>query len=170
MVQLPRHVHKHRKWCLPFASKIYTSRGVLLLLFVVFFLFTPSFSSVISTIGTLIHLASSSHLSHPEVTACVAGLALWSSGCHCSLQPLTLTHQQKEICYHRIIEWFGLEGTLKIILFLPPCHGQGHIPLDQVAQSPIQPSLEHFQGGGKLFSLAKLQAGIAEDLVSAPLF
>ena len=40
-----------------------------------------------------------------------------------------------------------MEGTLKIILF-QSCHGQGHIPLDQVAQSPIQPGLEHFQGGG----------------------
>ena len=26
-------------------------------------------------------------------------------------------------------------------------HGQGHLPLDQVAQSPVQPGLEHFQGG-----------------------
>ncbi|KAK4822067.1 hypothetical protein QYF61_009328 [Mycteria americana] len=24
---------------------------------------------------------------------------------------------------------------------------QGHLPLDQVAQSPIQPGLKHFQGG-----------------------
>jgi len=29
-----------------------------------------------------------------------------------------------------------------------PCHRQGHFPLDQVAQSHIQPGLEHFQGGG----------------------
>ena len=36
---------------------------------------------------------------------------------------------------HRIIEWFGLEGTLKIIWFQPPCHEQGHLPLDQVAQN-----------------------------------
>ena len=49
---------------------------------------------------------------------------------------------------HRIIEWFGLEGTLKITYFQPLCHGQGHLPLDQVAQSPVQPGLEHFQGGG----------------------
>jgi len=48
----------------------------------------------------------------------------------------------------RIIEWFGLEGTLKIIEFQPPCCGQGHLPLDRVAQIPIQPDLEHFQGGG----------------------
>jgi len=45
------------------------------------------------------------------------------------------------------IEWFGLEGTLKIIWFQPPCHGHRHLPLDQVAQSPIQPGLEHSQGG-----------------------
>jgi len=37
-----------------------------------------------------------------------------------------------------------LEGTLKIIWFQPPCH----LSLDQVAQNPIQPGLEHFQGGG----------------------
>ncbi|EOA97032.1 hypothetical protein Anapl_17450, partial [Anas platyrhynchos] len=30
----------------------------------------------------------------------------------------------------------------------PPCHGLGHLPLDQVAQSPIQPGLEHLQGWG----------------------
>ena len=50
--------------------------------------------------------------------------------------------------YHRITEWFGLEGTLKILQFQPPCRGQGHLPLDQVAQSPMQHDLEHFQGGG----------------------
>ena len=49
---------------------------------------------------------------------------------------------------HRIVEWFGLEGTLKIIWFQPPCHEQGHLPPDQVAQSSIQPGLEHCQGGG----------------------
>jgi len=41
-----------------------------------------------------------------------------------------------------------LEGTLKIIWFQPPCHEQGHLPLDQVAQSYIQTGLEPFQGGG----------------------
>jgi len=44
--------------------------------------------------------------------------------------------------YHRMTEWFGLEGTLKIIQFQPPCHGQGHLLLEQVAQSPVQPGLE----------------------------
>ena len=28
------------------------------------------------------------------------------------------------------------------------CYRQGHLPLDQVAHSPIQPGLECFQGGG----------------------
>lgn len=47
---------------------------------------------------------------------------------------------------HWIIEWFGLEWTLKIIFFQSPCHRQGHLQLHQVAQSPIDPGLEQFQG------------------------
>lgn len=34
------------------------------------------------------------------------------------------------------IEQFGLVGISKTILFHPPCHGQGHLPLDQVAEYP----------------------------------
>jgi len=37
-----------------------------------------------------------------------------------------------------------------------PCHGQGHLPLDQVAQSPIQPGLELLQGGASTASLGNL--------------
>jgi len=33
-------------------------------------------------------------------------------------------------------------------LVQPSWHGQGHLPLGQVAQSPVQPGLGHFQGGG----------------------
>lgn len=40
---------------------------------------------------------------------------------------------------HRITELFVLEETLQIIYFQPPCCGQGHAPLDQVTQSPLQP-------------------------------
>jgi len=29
---------------------------------------------------------------------------------------------------HRIVEWFGLEGSLQIIQFQPLCHGQGPLP------------------------------------------
>jgi len=47
-----------------------------------------------------------------------------------------------------MVEWFGLEGTLKIIWFQRPCHGRGHLPPAQGAQSPIQPGLELCQGGG----------------------
>lgn len=46
------------------------------------------------------------------------------------------------LLYHRIIKWVGLEETWKIIQFQLPCHGQGHLPLDQAAQSSIQPCLE----------------------------
>jgi len=44
-----------------------------------------------------------------------------------------------------MIERFGLEGTFKAHLVQPPCHGQGHHSVDQIAQSPVQPDFEHFQ-------------------------
>ena len=59
-----------------------------------------------------------------------------------------LLHTITESENYEIIEWFGLEGTLKIIWFQSPCHGQAHLPPDQVAQSPIQSGLEQCQGGG----------------------
>ncbi|KAK4823976.1 hypothetical protein QYF61_008595 [Mycteria americana] len=46
----------------------------------------------------------------------------------------------------RIVERFGLEGTFKGHLVQPRCNEQGHLQLDQVAQSPVQPGLECFQG------------------------
>ncbi|KAK4808149.1 hypothetical protein QYF61_000129 [Mycteria americana] len=42
--------------------------------------------------------------------------------------------------------WVGRD--LKDHRVPPPCHGQGCLPLEQAAQSPIQPGLEHFQGWG----------------------
>ena len=42
-----------------------------------------------------------------------------------------------------MIAWFGLEGTFRGYL---SCSEQGHLQLDQVAQSPVQPGLECFQG------------------------
>jgi len=49
---------------------------------------------------------------------------------------------------HRIIEWFGFGTNLTDHLVPPPWHGQGHLPPDPVAQCPVQPGLEHCQGGG----------------------
>ena len=49
---------------------------------------------------------------------------------------------------YRITEWFGLEGTFRSHLVKPPCSEQGLLQLDQVAQSPVQPGLEHFHGWG----------------------
>jgi len=40
---------------------------------------------------------------------------------------------------NRIVEWFGLAGTLKLTQFHPIYHEQEHLPLAQLAQSPIQP-------------------------------
>jgi len=42
--------------------------------------------------------------------------------------------------------WVGRD--LKGHLVQRPCHEQGHLLLDQVAQSPVQPGLEHCQGWG----------------------
>lgn len=45
----------------------------------------------------------------------------------------------KQLCKgHRILERFGLSGTLNIILFQSLCYGQGAFAQDQVAQ--IEPS------------------------------
>lgn len=43
---------------------------------------------------------------------------------------------------------FGLERAWKNISFQAPCHGQVHLPLEQIAQGPIQPGPEHLQGWG----------------------
>ena len=49
---------------------------------------------------------------------------------------------------HRIIQCFGLTGTFRGHLVQSPCSEQGHLLLDQVAQSAVQPGLECFQGWG----------------------
>jgi len=48
----------------------------------------------------------------------------------------------------RLVECFGLEGTFRGHLAQHPRSEQGHLPLDQVAQSAVQPDLECFQGWG----------------------
>ena len=44
--------------------------------------------------------------------------------------------------FHRIIESFGLEGAFKGHLVQLLCNEQGHLQLDKIAQSPIQPVLK----------------------------
>ncbi|XP_061317325.1 keratinocyte-associated protein 3 isoform X2 [Pezoporus flaviventris] len=46
---------------------------------------------------------------------------------------------------HRMV-WVGRD--LKAHPVPTPCHRQGHLPIDQVAPSPVQPGLEHCQGWG----------------------
>ena len=41
-----------------------------------------------------------------------------------------------------------VEGTFRGHLAQAPCSEQGHLALDQVAQSPIQPGIECLQGWG----------------------
>lgn len=40
----------------------------------------------------------------------------------------------------------GFKESLKIIVFQLPCHGQGQLPPDEIAQGSIQPGTEHSQG------------------------
>jgi len=61
---------------------------------------------------------------------------------------LNVGYQKGNYPNHRIIECFGLGKTFKGHLVQRPCHGQGHLQPDQVAQSPVQAGLEHFQGWG----------------------
>ena len=53
-----------------------------------------------------------------------------------------------EPSYHRIREWLWLEETLKDHPVEPRCHGQGHLSLDHVTQSSVEPVFEHFQQWG----------------------
>jgi len=46
------------------------------------------------------------------------------------------------------MEWFRLEGTLKITEFQSLGHKQGFQPLGQAAQGHIPPGLEDLQGWG----------------------
>lgn len=47
------------------------------------------------------------------------------------------------------IEWFGLEGTSKIIKFQLPCNKQGHLSLDQ---SPIKEAQSSQASKGTFFN------------------
>jgi len=50
---------------------------------------------------------------------------------------------------HTIIQCFGWEGTFRDHLDQPSGREQqGHLQLQQVAQSPVQPDLECFKGWG----------------------
>ena len=53
---------------------------------------------------------------------------------------------RESLSYHRITEWFGLEGTFHSVSIL--CLKQGCHPPEQAAQGPIQPGFEHLYGWG----------------------
>jgi len=65
---------------------------------------------------------------------------------HAAVLPSRESSKAAQLGCHRIIECFGLEGTFRGHLAQPPCSEQGHLQLNQVAQSPVQPGLERFQG------------------------
>lgn len=47
--------------------------------------------------------------------------------------------------YHRMV-WVRIQKTLKILQFQPPCQGQEHLSLEQVAQSCISVILQFPMG------------------------
>ena len=66
---------------------------------------------------------------------------------------------------HRIIECFGLEGTFKGHLAQTLCSEQGHLQLDQVAQSPVQLALNVSRDGASTMSLGNLCQGFTTLVV-----
>lgn len=67
----------------------------------------------------------------------------------CALcNPLFLICHQNYCSYSPITEQPGLGETLKLILFQPPCHEQGHFSPNLASQGPSQPGLKHCQTWG----------------------
>lgn len=62
------------------------------------------------------------------------------------MEPLKLEPPKLEPPKHRIVEWFGMGGTVKGHLVQLSCHEQEHLQPDQAAQSLVQPDLRRFQG------------------------
>jgi len=93
---------------------------------------------------------------HLEIRHCSAELVLLpgvSETSSSGLGPLTspdtvLREYPFLLCSHRIIACSGLEAIFRGHPAQTPCREQGHLQLDQVAQSPIQPGPECFQGWG----------------------
>lgn len=71
-----------------------------------------------------------------RVWLCLQGKHLRSGWCS-NRAPLSKSENQ------RIIEWLSLKGTLYIIKFQAPWHGQG---CQLLGQDPIQPDFGHLQG------------------------
>ena len=57
---------------------------------------------------------------------------------------------------HRIIERSGLEVTLKIIWFQPPCHEQGHLHQTRLLRAPTNLALNTSREGADTASLGNL--------------
>ncbi|KAF4803750.1 hypothetical protein TURU_013230 [Turdus rufiventris] len=65
----------------------------------------------------------------------------------------------------KIIEWFGLDETLKITQFHSH-HGQEHIGLDQVVQSSNQPGLEGSRDGSAIRRATASLANFCHGLIT----
>lgn len=55
----------------------------------------------------------------------------------CRLKHGTFSSMVDSHVLHKITEWPWLRGTSKIMLYHPPCHGQEHLSLEEIAHSHI---------------------------------
>jgi len=67
-----------------------------------------------------------------------------------------LTESQRVSGYHRITEWFGLEGTLKLISFQPPAMGRDPFHQPRVLKAPSNLALNPAREGAAAASLGNL--------------
>ena len=67
---------------------------------------------------------------------------------------------QPSIAYQRIIECFGLEGTLRIIWFHPPAISRDIFPQPRVLRAPSNLALSTAREGPSTASLGSLGQGL----------
>lgn len=58
---------------------------------------------------------------------------------------------------YRTTEWLGLKRPLETTQFQQPCDGQGHLPLNKVAQGPINLVLNAIKTANPLFHSQNFQ-------------
>jgi len=80
----------------------------------------------------------------------------WARGCISEI-----IHQQT----HRIIQWFGLEGTLQTISFQPPAMGRDPFHQTRVLRAPSNLALNTAREGAAIASLGNLGQGLTTLMV-----
>lgn len=69
-------------------------------------------------------------------------------------------HEHSSVFFIELQDGLGEKEIIELI-WSNPCNKQGHLVLDQVVQSPLQPNLECFQDGASTTSLGSLDTATA---------